>query len=121
LLGLYFSRPKNFHHALAINRTAAKWFILSGVFVSISQIFRFAALAIAPVAVVAPIQQTTIVFRTVFSWFINRDDEDFSAWVIAGIAVALMGAMALTLSTEFVIGMFELSPGVVEVLRWQWP
>ncbi len=121
LVGLYFAKPKNFRHALSTNRTAVKWFVLSGVFVSISQIFRFAALVIAPVAVVAPIQQTTIVFRTAFGWFINRDAEDFSLSVIAGIAVALVGALSLTLSTEFVIGIFEMSPAMSEILRWQWP
>ena len=95
--------------------------MLSGVFVSMSQIFRFAALAIAPVAVVAPIQQTTIIFRTLFSWFINRDAEDFSVSVIAGIAVALIGAVSLTLSAEFVIELLELTPGLADILRWRWP
>ena len=71
LLGLYLSRPRNLRHAFSVDRTAVRWFVLSGVFVSMSQIFRFAALAIAPVAVVAPIQQTTIIFRTLFSWFIK--------------------------------------------------
>ncbi|MDA0240124.1 MAG: EamA family transporter, partial [Proteobacteria bacterium] len=50
----------------------AKWFAVSGVFVCVSQMLRFMALAIAPVSVVTPIQRTTIVFRVLFGWFINR-------------------------------------------------
>ena len=113
--------PKRLRHALDMDRTAAKWFTIGGVFVCVSQIFRFMALSVAPVTVVTPIQQTSAIFRTLFSWLFNRESEDFSFWVLTGIAVSLIGALALTVSVELVISLVPLPEWIVEFARWQWP
>ncbi|MDP6429886.1 MAG: EamA family transporter [Rhodospirillales bacterium] len=104
-----------------MNRATAKWFTLSGIFVCTSQMLRFMALAVAPVTVVTPIQQTTAIFRVIFGWLINREYEDFSVWVLTGIAVSLLGALTLTLSTEFVIANLPLPDALISIARWQWP
>ena len=83
--------------------------------------FRFMALSVAPVAVVAPLQQTSAAFRVVFGWMINREHEDFSFWVLAGIAVSLTGALAITISAELVIANLPLPDWVVGIARWRWP
>ena len=113
--------PRFTREILSMNRATAKWFTLSGFVVCTSQILRFMALTIAPVAVVAPIQQTTTIWRMIFGWFLNRDHEDFSSWVLAGIGVSLLGALTLTLSTEFVIANVPLPDLLISIARWQWP
>ena len=79
------------------------------------------SLTIAPVTVVAPIQQTTTIWRVIFGWFLNRDYEDYSSWVLTGIGVSLLGALTLTLSTEFVIANLPLPDLLISIARWQWP
>ena len=88
-----------------LDRTAQKWFALSGIFVFLSQMFRYMALALAPVSVVVPIQRLSVVFRTIFSWLINREHEVFTGPVLLGIALSLLGAFALTLSTDLVVSL----------------
>ena len=121
LLGLYLARPTNLRHALSIDSNAAKWFILTGLFVCVSQMLRFMALAVAPVSVVSPIIQTSGIFRTLFGWFINRDHEVFDIWVLLGIAITIIGAVALTLSTETILTIIDLPHWLLEILAWHWP
>ena len=121
LLGIYLMRPLNLRHARSIDGEAAKWFILTGLFVCASQMIRFMALAIAPVSVVSPIIQTSAIFRTIFGWFINREHEVFDTWVLLGIFTSIIGAMALTLSTEIILTTLSLPSGLVDILSWHWP
>jgi drug/metabolite transporter (DMT)-like permease len=113
--------PRFTKEVLSMNRVTAKWFTLSGFVVCASQILRFMSLTIAPVTVVAPIQQTTTIWRVIFSWFLNRDYEDFSPWVLVGIGISLLGALTLTLSIEFVIANVPLPDLLIAIARWQWP
>lgn len=121
VFAIYVLGTGKLRHVIAIEHGAVRWFTLSGVMVCASQMFRFMALSIAPVAVVAPLQQMSAVFRVIFSWFINREHEDFSRWVLAGIAVSLSGALALTLSVDFVMETLPLPASLIEFSRWQWP
>lgn len=81
---------------------AGKWFLRSGLFVFLSQALRYMSLAVAPVSVVVPIQRLSVIFRVLFSWWMNRDHEVLGMRVITGIVVSVIGAVALTLSTEIV-------------------
>jgi uncharacterized membrane protein len=110
--------PGQLYHCLTIDRTAAKWFTLSGVFVFLAQMFRYLALAIAPVTVVTPIQRLSLVFRILLSTLINRDYEVFDTRVVIGMVVSLTGALALTLSVDLVAEFFSLPPWVA---AWRWP
>ncbi len=114
-------RPGVFAGVTSISWLSFRWFAASGVLIGISQMLRFAALAVAPVSVVTPILQTTAIFQVIFAWFLNRDHEPFGPWVLAGILVSLLGAFALTLSTEIVIAWLEPSRQVREILTWTWP
>ena len=102
-----------------LDRTARNWFALSGVFVFVSQMLRYMALAVAPVTVVVPIQRLSIVFRVIFSWLINRDHEVLSGKVLTGIAISLVGGLALTLSTDIVVSL--LPTAWAEILTLEWP
>ncbi len=102
-----------------LDRTARNWFAVSGVFVFVSQMLRYMALAVAPVTIVVPIQRLSVMFRVIFSWFINRDHEVITSQVLLGIAISLVGGLALTLSTDIVLSM--LPSEWAEILTLEWP
>jgi uncharacterized membrane protein len=108
-------------HVLSIEREPARWFTLTGVLVCFSQIFRYAALSLAPVSVVAPIQRLSNIFRIYASWFLNREHEVFDKSVILATVVSLLGAVALSVSTEAVLSAVPLPDWLVAIARWQWP
>ncbi len=101
-----------------IEPSSVKWFVRSGVFVFVSQMLRYMSLAVAPVSVVVPIQRLSVVFRVLFSWWINRDHEVLTQRVLVGIALSLIGALALTLSLDLVAGMLPASLGWLVNLHW---
>jgi len=88
---------------------------------SLSQILRFMALAVAPVTVVSPIQQTTAIFQVIFTRFINPDHEAMGKWVLLGILSSFIGAIALSVSTEFVLAHVDLPDAIVKFAGWRWP
>ncbi len=110
--------PGRAAHILGVDRGAAKWFTISGVFVFFAQMFRYLALAIAPVTVVTPIQRLSLVFRVGLSTVLNPEHEVFDARVVIGMVVSLLGALALTLSVDFVAEFVALPRWVI---TWRWP
>ncbi len=117
-LALILILPGRLAHVMAVPRSAVKWFSLSGGFVFLAQMFRYLALAIAPVTVVTPIQRVSLVFRILLSTALNREHEVFDKRVVAGMVVSLMGALALTLSIDFVADFIDLPRWVI---TWTWP
>jgi uncharacterized membrane protein len=87
-----------------LDREPAGWFLLSALFVGLSQLFRYVALAIAPVTVVTPIQRLSVVFRLIFNALINRDHEVFDNRVVATILLSVVGAVALAGETGALLG-----------------
>lgn len=93
-----------------LERETAIWFLLSALFVGLSQLFRYVALAIAPLSVVVPIQRLSVVFRLIFNAILNRDHEIFDRWVVASILLSVVGAIALAADTELLFGWLGLKP-----------
>ncbi len=91
-----------------LDRVSLGWFVLSAIFVALSQLFRYLALAVAPIAVVVPIQRLSIVFRLIFNALINREHEVFDRWVVVSIMVAVLGAVALVADTPTLLGFLGL-------------
>ncbi|MPZ38787.1 MAG: EamA family transporter [Rhizobiales bacterium] len=108
-------------HVRSIDREAAKWFTFSGVLVFFSQLFLYAAMSIAPVTVVSPINRLSILFRLYFSRLLNPRHEVFGGSVILATVVSLLGALALTLSTDVVQSLLPLPESAVMLLNWHWP
>jgi uncharacterized membrane protein len=119
--GLILLWPGQLRHVLSIRRDAARWFTLSGVLVCLSQVFLYMAYAIAPVSVVTPIQRLSILLRVYASVLINPHHEVFGGGVIAGTVVSLIGAVALSVSTDVVLSYIPLPDALAAVLRWHWP
>jgi uncharacterized membrane protein len=113
--------PQQWRSFKSVDRLSAKWFVISGIAVCFSQMFRYMALAIAPVSVVSPIQRLSLVFRIYFGWMINPHHEVFGGRVIWGTVVSLIGALALSVSADNVAQFVHLPSAVVSLLSWHWP
>lgn len=114
-------RPPRLREVLAMKTESLKWFTFSGVFVCLSQMFLYLAYSVAPVSVVTPVLQLQLILRYLFANMLNPDHEVRGGGMILATVVSLIGALALSLSTEFVLSMVSLPDGLVEILRWQWP
>lgn len=121
VVGAALLRPGQLRHVLSMQVSTMGWFSLSGLLVGVSHMFRYMALTIIPVTVAAPLQQTQAIFRLLFAWLFNREHEVFGFWVLAGIALSLIGALALSLSTDFVLQLVAWPDWLMEVARWEWP
>jgi uncharacterized membrane protein len=108
-------------HAVSIPRTTAKWFALAGLFVGISQMLRYMALALAPVSVVSPIQRLSLLFRFFFSWLMNREHEVFSSQIFVGTFLSLVGVVLLSASTDALAALLPLPAWLVAAATWTWP
>jgi uncharacterized membrane protein len=97
-------------YMLSLDRASGYWFLASAVLVALSQLFRYLALAVAPVAVVVPIQRLSVVFRILFNILINQDHESLDGWVIFSILLAVVGAVALSMDTALLLD-FLAVPG----------
>lgn len=93
-------------YMVGLDRGSARWFVLTTFLVALSQFLRYAALAVAPIAVVVPIQRLSVVFRLIFNALINRDHEVFDRWIIASILLAVIGALALSVNTKYLLSLF---------------
>jgi uncharacterized membrane protein len=81
----------------------------------------YMALALAPVSIVMAVQRTTLVFRVVFSWLLNRDHEVLGLSAMIGIAVSALGVLAVTIPVDMLAKLVPLSPGIADSLRISWP
>lgn len=100
----------------SLDRASMGWFLLATVFVALSQLFRYLSLAVAPVAVVVPIQRLSVVFRLLFNAVLNRDHEVFDAPVIATILLSVLGAMALAIDSAALLGWLAVPEPAAAVL-----
>jgi len=113
--------PGQWRHVRALDRGAARWFAISGVCVSLAQMLRYMALTLAPVSVVTPIQRLSLVFRLYFSGIINPQHEEFGGRIVAATIVSLLGALALSVSTDLVQAALSLPEWAKAALNWRWP
>ena len=121
MIALVLLLPGNWQHVRQISTQSAKWFSMAAILVGVSQIFRYLALSLAPVSVVTPIQSTSVVFRVLFGWFINRQHEAFGIWVIVGVLISMIGVLALTLSVDGLLEMLPLSDSIKGLASYHWP
>ncbi len=74
-----------------LNNKGVKWFILTGFLGFLSHLFRYMALGVAPITIVEPIQRSTIIFRVIFGWLLNRQHEIINKTVLFGIMLSVAG------------------------------
>ena len=101
-----------------LDRKTARWFVFSGAAVFVSQVFRYMALVIAPVSVVTAVQRTSVAFRAIFGWLLNREHEVIDARTLVGIGLSMLGVLALTVSTDAVGAYMPAWLAAVAGLSW---
>lgn len=101
----------------AVNRNSATWYAAAAALVAASHGFVYAALAVAPLMVVVPILQLSLIFRIVLSQLLNRDYEVMNAAVIIGSIIAVIGSIGVSMNTDYLLGILKISPSLADVLR----
>ena len=96
-LVLVLAVPGQMARATDLDRSAMRWFVLSAVNSFVANVFRFSALALAPVTVVVPMIRTFVLFQVAFNFAINRSLESFEPRILVAIGVSATGAVLLTL------------------------
>ena len=71
------------NNVCSMTQTNARWFAASGVFVAAAQGFFFMGVAVAPVMLVMPLLQFSLVFRMLFSTWLNPAHEIVGPLVLA--------------------------------------
>jgi drug/metabolite transporter (DMT)-like permease len=95
------------------------WFLSSAVLVAISQAFVYASLAAAPLMVVTPILQLSLVFRLFLSQLINRDYEVMNSAVLIGAFTAVLGSMLVSINTDQLTTLLGLQPSLAGILHYR--
>jgi uncharacterized membrane protein len=106
-------------HVMTIAPENMRWFAYSGVFVAMAQGFFFAAVAIAPILLVTPILQLSLVFRIVFSTWLNRDYELFGPLVIAGTTISVTGSLTVAVDTSLIVQALAIPDALARALLWR--
>lgn len=79
--------------AFEAGRGSMGWFLSAGLFISLSQMTRYMAFAVAPVSLVAPILRTSFLFRLLFAWLFNRRSEIITKDVVLVTIVCGLGVL----------------------------
>jgi drug/metabolite transporter (DMT)-like permease len=100
----------------ALQRESLRWFVYSGVFVAIAQGLFYSALSIAPIMLVAPLMQLSLVFRFGFANTLTPHHEVFGWHVIIGSALSIFGACLVSVDTTLLINALHLPASIDAVL-----
>ncbi len=119
VVALAFVVPSVRRDVAAMKRDNARWFVYSGVFVAMAQGFFFAAVAVAPVLLVMPLLQTSLVFRLLFSTWLSPDHEVFGWQVLTGVAVSISGALLVSIDTGIIVNALAMPSALADLLRWR--
>jgi len=86
---------------LEMDKRALKWFTITGFMGSSAQLFRYIALGLIPISIVEPIHRTSVIFRVLFGYMINRKHEIINTRVLFGVALSVVGMYLLILQIDF--------------------
>lgn len=87
--------PGQIRHIRKTDKKALPWYTMAGVLVYFAQTLLFVALSLAPVTVVAPIHQFSLIARVCAGYLINRQHEVFSPMIIFAVLLSLTGTIIL--------------------------
>jgi drug/metabolite transporter (DMT)-like permease len=106
-------------NVFSISPNNARWFAASGVFVAAAQGFFFAGVAVAPVMLVMPLLQFSLVFRMLFSTWLNPAHEIIGPLVLAGTAISVVGALMVSMDTSLIVNALHLPEPLARALLWR--
>jgi drug/metabolite transporter (DMT)-like permease len=116
---LILLKPGSWADIKSMKRENLPWFLSSAVLVAISQAFVYASLAVAPLMVVTPILQLSLVFRLFLSQLINRDHEVMNSAVLIGAFTAVLGSILVSLDTEELTTLLGLPLSFADFLHYR--
>jgi drug/metabolite transporter (DMT)-like permease len=111
--------PSLRRNVMQVSGDNARWFVYSGVFVAAAQGFLYSALAVAPIMLVAPLLQLSLVFRFLFALLLNPHHEVFGFVVVMGTVVSIAGACAVSIDTNLILQALSLPEPLAATLRAQ--
>lgn len=106
---------------LALDHDNVRWFTYSGVLVALAQGLFFAAVAVAPIMLIVPLMQLSLIFRLLFSSWLNADHELFGPLVMAGALISVAGACTVSIDSRLILDALDAlgaPQDVVRILRW---
>lgn len=111
--------PSLRRNVMRVTGENARWFVYSGIFVAAAHGFLYSALAVAPIMLVAPLLQLSLVFRFLFAFILNPHHEVFGFVVIVGTIVSIVGACAIAIDTDLILRAVAIPEPFASLLRWQ--
>jgi drug/metabolite transporter (DMT)-like permease len=108
--------PSMRRNVMQVRGDNARWFVYSGIFVAAAQGFLYSALAVAPIMLVAPLLQLSLVFRFLFALLLNPHHELFGAMVVFGSIVSIVGACAVSIDTDLILAALALPQALAGML-----
>ena len=100
ILIMTFTRVR-IRDVIEMDKSALKWFTITGFMGSSAQLLRYIALGLIPISIVEPIHRTSVIFRVVFGFIINRNHEIINIRVLLGVALSIIGMYLLILQIDF--------------------
>src|SRR4029077_19377011 len=116
---LILFKPSSWADIRSTSRENLPWFLSGAVTVAISQAFVYASLAAAPLIVVTPILQLSLVFRLGLSQWVNREHEVMNLAVVVGAFTAVVGSLLVALETDQLAAWFALRPPLTDFLSYR--
>jgi drug/metabolite transporter (DMT)-like permease len=109
--------PSMRRNVMQVSAENARWFVYSGIFVAAAQGFLYSALAVAPIMLVAPLLQLSLVFRFLFALLLNPHHELFGVTVVVGSIVSIAGACAVSINTDLILEALAVPAELATLLR----
>jgi len=119
IFSLILLKPGAWGDIRRLKRENLPWLLSSAVLVAVSQAFVYASLAVAPLMVVTPILQLSLVFRLFLSQLINRDYEVMNTAVLIGAVTAVLGSILVSLDTNELTTLLGLPQPLADFLRYR--
>jgi drug/metabolite transporter (DMT)-like permease len=119
VFSLALLKPGSWQDITRTKRENLPWFLAAAVLVAISQALVYASLAIAPLMVVTPILQLSLVFRLFLSQWINPDHEVMNTAVLIGAFTAVLGSILVSLDTSALTAWLDLPAALAGFLRYR--
>jgi drug/metabolite transporter (DMT)-like permease len=104
-------------NVLTLARENVRWFVYSGVLVAIAQGLFYSAVSIAPIMLIVPLMQLSLIFRLLFATWLNADYELFGPLVIAGALISIVGACTVSIDTGLVLDALAVPQDIARILR----
>lgn len=111
--------PSLRRNVMSVSGENGRWFVYSGVFVAAAHGFLYSALAVAPIMLVIPLLQLSLVFRFLFALLLNPHHEVFGFLIVFASVVSIVGACAVSIDTNLILAALPIPEPLATALRSQ--